>query len=287
MNSWPPCEVVSQVLLALAGKEAQELNSTVPNCTSTKYRSSLTIPSTYLCQVGFFPLSSNTWPAFAEHDLFRLSWMMDKCEIHEFCISEGKPLRFMYPSLKGLGLCCWLPNLCVTLKYSVNYKYSWSSKLFSSSFFQFSYWKRFSLGLCWLSLAQTKAQSPSGGRFAREELAAPSSPPYVGHYCNPEENAFGNQKLSSCQDSSCVAWHKWPFISHAGSPSSCQGICQKLMYIFQFLDFKWVSHITVSRAWTRWGAMTYHWSRKKYIVRSGSFHRRSTTPCLWEHISLL
>ena len=75
------------------------------------------------------------------------------------------------PEIQALSLCCSLPSLCVTLKYAAYHKHSWSPKLFSSYFFLFSYWNRFSLGLCWLSLAQTKAQSPSGRKFAREGLA--------------------------------------------------------------------------------------------------------------------
>lgn len=35
-----------------------------------------------------------------DNDLSRLSWMMEKCEIHQFCTTSGKFLRFAYPPLK-------------------------------------------------------------------------------------------------------------------------------------------------------------------------------------------
>lgn len=47
-----------------------------------------------------FP-SSTAWPGFALNNvLSRLSSMMEKCEIHQFCTTSGKSLRFTYPPLK-------------------------------------------------------------------------------------------------------------------------------------------------------------------------------------------
>lgn len=51
-------------------------------------------------KLDFFPFSA-PWSGFAlKNDLSRLSWMMEKCEIHQFCTTSGKFLKFTYPPLK-------------------------------------------------------------------------------------------------------------------------------------------------------------------------------------------
>lgn len=122
--------------------------------------------------------------------------------------------------IQGLNLCCSLRSLCVTLKYAAHHKHSWSPKFFSSYSFLFSYWNTFSMGFFWLSPAQTKAQSPSGAKFAREGLVAANSSPYVEHYCNAKENLFRNQKWLIRLDSHCVAYRNGSFISHIHNPSA-------------------------------------------------------------------